>query len=155
MYLPHQLSQNNYYLYGIMIINLKFTFFGELILFFVLFFVYFVLIVSFIYYLTSSAIALGEIASLDHEVFDDAVEFTAFVSFSLRFLCEFCKVLGGFWYGLSEKSDYNSSGLFSSYFNIEPYLHKKILTEIFDDSNIFFTNISVLMNIKIFSYFCF
>lgn len=63
--------------------------------------------------------------TLDHEVFDDSVEFRAFVAFSDGFLGEFLEVFGSLWHGSTEETDLDATGILTSNFNVEENLRKE------------------------------
>lgn len=72
--------------------------------------------------LTSSAVSLSEIASLDHEVFNDPVELASFVALTFWFFSKFFEILCGFWNSFSKQTDYNAPNIFVTYSDVEPNL---------------------------------
>jgi hypothetical protein len=60
---------------------------------------------------------------LDHEVFDDSVEFRALVALSDRLLGEFLEVASGLWHGASEETDFDATGGLTSNLDIEEDLN--------------------------------
>lgn len=63
--------------------------------------------------------------TLNHEVFDDPVEFRAFVSFSLWLLGEFLEIAGSLRDGSSEETDFDATSWLTTDFNIKENLERK------------------------------
>lgn len=70
----------------------------------------------------TSAVTSGEISSLDHEVFDDSVEFAAFITFACRFFSKLNEVLGSFGYSSTEQSNLHTLRFVFAHFDVEPNL---------------------------------
>lgn len=69
--------------------------------------------------LSTGAIALGEIAALDHEVLDNAVEGRALVAKALLAGGQSTEVLGCLGYGLAVKTHYDATNLLVAMLNVE------------------------------------
>jgi len=69
--------------------------------------------------LSTSAIALCEVTSLNHEVLDDTVEAGTLVSITLLSSSQSAEVLGGFWNSSSVEPDHNTTHLLISMFDIK------------------------------------
>ena len=67
-------------------------------------------------------VSFGEIATLEHEILDDSVEFGLLVSFTLFLLGQFQEVLDGFRHSFAEQTDFDTTGRFTSNGDIEPNL---------------------------------
>lgn len=59
--------------------------------------------------LTTGAVAGGEVAALDHEVLDDAMEPAAGVALALRLLRQLDEVVHGLRHGAAEQADDNAT----------------------------------------------
>ena len=68
---------------------------------------------------TAGSVAAGEIAALDHEVFDDSVETAAFVPETFGARGELAEVFHGFWHGFTEKADFDGAGRFVADSDVE------------------------------------
>lgn len=91
--------------------------------------------------------------TLNHEVFDDAMELRAFVSFSLWLLGEFLEVAGSLWHGSSEETNFNATFRYTSDFNVEEDLRTaksksrfKIKSEDVSFHSVFFLLFVIPMN---------
>lgn len=71
---------------------------------------------------TARAVAFGEIASLDHEILNDPVEFTALVPFALGPLGQLDEVLRGFRYGCAEQADFHAFRFVRAQTDVKPHL---------------------------------
>lgn len=60
---------------------------------------------------------------MNHEVFNHAMEFAAFVALAFWFFCELLKVTSGLWDGSTEESNFDATGRLASDFNVEENLN--------------------------------
>jgi len=72
----------------------------------------------------AGAVALGEIASLDHEVPDDPVELAAFVPLAFGLLRQLDEVFGRLRHGRAEHSDFHALRFFRAQLDVEPHLQR-------------------------------
>lgn len=62
---------------------------------------------------------------MNHEVFDNSVEFGAFVAFSFWFFSEFLEVASSLGHGSSEETDFNATGILAADFDVKEDLGRK------------------------------
>lgn len=79
---------------------------------------------------TAGTVALGEIAPLDHEVFDHPVEFAPLVPVAGRLLRQFDEVLRGLGHGGAEHTDLHALRLVGAHFDVEPHLSERQYTRV-------------------------
>merc|ERR1712183_1203955 len=91
--------------------------------------------------LASGTVPFSEISSLDHEGFDDSVELAVLVSESFFSSSKCDEIIDSFWDSSSEKTDFDSSDAFTSYFHIEIHL-------LSNNWSGFFLGISILGHIE-------
>ena len=72
---------------------------------------------------TTCSILVGEISSLNHEVFDDSMEDGASITFPNWFFCQFNKVLDSFGNSFAKQTNLNATNSFTTNFNVKPYLN--------------------------------
>lgn len=63
---------------------------------------------------TTSAISPGEVSSLNHEIFDDAMKFASFISISFLSCCQSDKIFHRLGHDFSKEANYDSANIFIS-----------------------------------------